>query len=72
MLVEALASNSGGWNGGDSSFHKDVAGGGGSTDISLYGDDEIHGWNYSKHLNSHIIVAGGGWYGGFSCNKNVW
>lgn len=39
------------------------------TDISLYGDDGSHEWNYSKHLNSHIIVEGGG--GGSSLTSNA-
>ncbi|KAK8834527.1 hypothetical protein M9Y10_010634 [Tritrichomonas musculus] len=69
----------GGWNGGGSAkkYKKYTpAGGGGATDISLYGEEGSSNWNNEDHLYSRIIVAGAGggsshdndyphWYGGF-------
>lgn len=57
---------SGGWNGGGKSFSS--VGGGGATDISLYGDEGSTDWNTENHFYSRIIVAGGG--GGSSSSNN--
>lgn len=76
---ECPNSMNGGWNGGGSgSAYQSsyvAAGGGGSTDISLYGEEGSSNWNNQNHLYSRIIVAGAGggssldsqypdWYGG--------
>ena len=53
------SSSAGVWNGGGNG-KSPGAGGGGSTDISLYGEDGSTQWNNSDHLYSRIIVAGGG------------
>jgi len=50
----------GGWNGGGSSQESHGYGGGGATDISLYGTAGTSNWNTAEHLYSRIIVAGGG------------
>lgn len=55
---ESPKSTMGGWNGGSGADK--AAGGGGSTDISLYGEEGSTNWNNSKHLYSRIIVAGAG------------
>ena len=75
---ESPISHLGGWNGGGSGSISKLdsgAGGGGSTDISLYGSEGTSDWNNEEHLYSRIIAAGGGggsgsdskreWYGGF-------
>lgn len=56
---QSPTSGAGGWNGGGST-HQDYAGGGGATDISLYGSEGSSDWNNTNHLYSRIIVAGGG------------
>ncbi len=50
----------GGWNGGGNSLESHGYGGGGATDISLYGTVGTSNWNTVEHLYSRIIVAGGG------------
>lgn len=72
MLVSVLNHRKG-WNGGGSA-NSPGAGGGGSTDIALYGKERSEEWNTRDHLYSRIIVAGAGggaahhsypnWYGG--------
>lgn len=76
---ESPSSMNGGWNGGGSgtefAFDRKAVGGGGSTDIPLYGEEGSSNWNNDDHLYSRIIVAGAGggsatcsrddWYGGF-------
>ena len=62
---ESPTTNKGGWNGGGSgegphSILGLPAGGGGSTDISLYGEAGSDKWNTNDHLYSRIIVAGAG------------
>ena len=60
---ESPVSEKGGWNGGGSgkiNGSDTGAGGGGSTDISLYGEEGSTNWNNSDHLYSRIIVAGAG------------
>lgn len=57
---ESPTSKNGGWNGGGSGYESCAAGGGGATDISLYGSDGSSDWNNRDHLYSRIIVAGGG------------
>ncbi len=52
---EGNSSGTGGWNGGGSA-NSLSPGGGGATDISLCNGN----WNSTAHLNSRIIVAGGG------------
>lgn len=56
---ESPTSSEGGWNGGGS-CRKGGAGGGRSTDISLYGTEGSSEWNTINHIYSRIIVAGGG------------
>lgn len=58
-------SSSGGWNGFNS------VGGGGATDISLYGDEGGTDWNTENHLYSRIIIAGGGGGSSRSNKPNV-
>ena len=73
----------GGWNGGGDGGKSELykaPGGGGSTDISLFGEEGSDNWNNPNHLYSRIIVAGGGggsgdsdkqdWYGGFGGGTN--
>ena len=57
----------GGWNGGgdshdgwDNGSYVTGFGGGGATDIALYGTEGSTTWNTTEHLHSRIIVAGGG------------
>lgn len=54
----------GGWNGGGSctnaSKDANCSGGGGATDIALYGSNGSASWDSSDHFNSRILVAGGG------------
>lgn len=68
---ESPSTNSGGWNGGGSGGNEYStsglpAGGGGSTDISLYGESGSFTWNTNDHLYSRIIVAGGGGGSGYN------
>lgn len=65
---QSPTSETGGWNGGGNGRNSSV-GGGGATDISLYGSEGSSDWNNSNHLYSRIIVAGGG--GGSACNSRL-
>jgi len=52
--------NVGGEGTGNTSSTWGSTGGGGATDISLYGTANTTNWNTTDHLYSRIIVAGGG------------
>lgn len=69
---ECPKNKNGGWNGGGPGGENDLnesPGGGGSTDISLYGEEEgSKDWNNKDHMYSRIIVAGAG--GGSGHNDN--